>query len=160
MAESMAFFAPNVNSYRRFQPDMFAPVNRHWGVNNRSAGLRIPMGPSEARRVEHRCAGADANPYYALAAVLAGIHFGLEKQIDPGAPAMGNVSRDPDAALPFTIDAALARLGEARALATISAPKRSPSIANPSASRRNACARSSPKQSMSGICEDRYGRLP
>jgi glutamine synthetase len=111
-------FAPNVNSYRRFQPDMFAPVNRHWGVNNRSAGLRIPMGPSDARRVEHRASGADANPYLALAAVLAGMHFGLEKMIDPGPPAVGNVSRDPDAALPFTIDDALARLGEARALPT------------------------------------------
>jgi glutamine synthetase len=117
MPESMALFAPNVNSYRRFQPDMFAPVNRHWGVNNRSAGLRIPMGPSEARRVEHRAAGADANPYLALAAVLSGIHFGLEKMIDPGVAAVGNVSRDPDPTLPFTIDEALARLGEARALA-------------------------------------------
>jgi glutamine synthetase len=117
MAESMALFAPNMNSYRRFQPDMFAPVNRRWGVNNRSAGLRVPMGPCEARRVEHRAAGADANPYLALAAVLAGIHFGLEKTIDPGAPALGNVSRDPDPALPFTIDEALARLGSARALA-------------------------------------------
>jgi glutamine synthetase len=117
MAESMALFAPNLNSYRRFQPDMFAPVNRRWGVNNRSAGLRIPMGPSDARRVEHRAAGADANPYLALAAVLAGVHFGLEKSIDPGLPALGNVSRDPDPALPFTIDDALARLGDARGLA-------------------------------------------
>jgi len=116
MAESMALFAPNVNSYRRFQPDMFAPVNRHWGVNNRSAGLRIPMGPSDARRIEHRASGADANPYLALAAVLAGMHFGLENMIDPGAPAVGNVSREPDSALPFTIDDALTRLGEARAL--------------------------------------------
>jgi glutamine synthetase len=117
MAESMALFAPNLNSYRRFQPDMFAPVNRRWGVNNRSAGLRIPMGPSDARRVEHRVAGADANPYLALAAVLAGVHFGLEKTIDPGAPALGNVSRDPDPALPFTIDDALSRLADARGLA-------------------------------------------
>ncbi|HKD23291.1 MAG TPA: glutamine synthetase family protein [Rhizomicrobium sp.] len=118
MAESMALFAPNLNSYRRFQPDMFAPVNRRWGVNNRSAGLRIPMGPSDARRVEHRAAGADANPYLALAAVLAGVHFGLEKMIDPGPPALGNVSRDPDPALPFTVDDALARLADARGLAS------------------------------------------
>ena len=62
MAESMALFAPSVNSYRRFQPDMFAPVNRRWGVNNRSAGMRVPAGPGEARRIEHRVAGADANP--------------------------------------------------------------------------------------------------
>jgi glutamine synthetase len=116
MAQSMAFFAPNVNSYRRFQPDMFAPVNRRWGINNRSAGLRIPMGPSEARRVEHRCAGADANPYYALAAVLAGIHHGLEHALDPGAPAVGSVSREPDLALPFTIDDALSRLADAPVL--------------------------------------------
>jgi len=118
MPESMALFAPNVNSYRRFQPDMFAPVNCHWGVNNRSAGLRIPMGPDDARRVEHRAGGADANPYLALAAVLAGIHFGLDKMIDPGAQAVGNVSRDPDPSLPLTIEDALARLGGARALAS------------------------------------------
>jgi glutamine synthetase len=106
-----------VNSYRRFQPDMFAPVNRRWGVNNRSAGLRVPMGPGEARRIEHRVAGADANPYYALAAVLAGMHHGLAGKLDPGAPASGNVSREPDLALPSGIDAALALLEKAQALA-------------------------------------------
>jgi glutamine synthetase len=116
MAESMALFAPNVNSYRRFQPDMFAPVNRRWGVNNRSAGLRVPVGPGEARRIEHRVAGADANPYLALAAVLAGVHHGLTGKLDPGPPAIGNVSRDPDLTLPFTIDAALAKLTQAAAL--------------------------------------------
>ena len=72
MPESMALFAPSINSYRRFEPDMFAPVNRRWGVNNRSAGLRVPVGPNDARRIEHRVAGADANPYLVLAAVLAG----------------------------------------------------------------------------------------
>jgi glutamine synthetase len=116
MAESMALFAPSVNSYRRFQPDMFAPVNRRWGVNNRSAGMRVPAGPSEARRVEHRVAGADANPYFALAAVLAGVHYGLENKLDPGAPATGNVSRDPDLSLPFAIDDSLARLEHATIL--------------------------------------------
>jgi len=116
MAESMALFAPSVNSYRRFQPDMFAPVNRRWGVNNRSAGIRVPAGPNDARRIEHRVAGADANPYLALAAVLAGVHHGLEGKLDPGPPAVGNVSRDPDLSLPFTIDDALARLGEAAIL--------------------------------------------
>jgi len=116
MPTSMALFAPNVNSYRRFQPDMFAPVNRHWGVNNRSAGLRVPVGPGEARRIEHRVAGADANPYYALAAVLAGVHHGLAAKLDPGAPAIGNVSREPDLALPSNIDDALARLEKAKEL--------------------------------------------
>ncbi|HSC61101.1 MAG TPA: glutamine synthetase family protein [Rhizomicrobium sp.] len=116
MPESMALFAPNVNSYRRFQPDMFAPVNRRWGVNNRSTGLRIPVGPGEARRVEHRVAGADANPYFALAAVLAGVHYGLTVKRDPGPAAIGNVSREPDMALPFSIDDALSRLEAAPAL--------------------------------------------
>jgi glutamine synthetase len=105
-----------VNSYRRFQPDMFAPVNRRWGVNNRSVGLRVPIGPPDSRRVEHRAAGADANPYLVLAAVLAGVHSGIERRIDPGAPAAGNVSRLSDAGLPLTIDDALARMSDAELL--------------------------------------------
>jgi len=116
MPESMALFAPNVNSYRRFQPDMFAPVNRRWGVNNRSVGLRVPVGPGEGRRIEHRVAGADANPYLALASVLAGVHHGLSLKLDPGPVAGGNVTREPDNALPFDIDAALAKLGGAATL--------------------------------------------
>jgi glutamine synthetase len=117
MPESMALFAPSQNSYRRFQPDMFAPVNRSWGINNRSAGMRIPAGPDESRRIEHRAAGADANPYLALAAVLAGAHHGLLKKLDPGAPAKGNVTKKPDPVLPFTIDKALAKLAKAEILA-------------------------------------------
>jgi glutamine synthetase len=116
MPESMAFFAPNLNAYRRFQPDMFAPVNRRWGINNRSAGLRVPVGPNEARRIEHRCAGADANPYLVMAAILAGIHHGLVHRIDPGQPAQGNVSREPDSALPFSFERALEILEQARML--------------------------------------------
>jgi glutamine synthetase len=116
MPESMALFAPSVNSYRRFQPDMFAPVNRRWGYNNRSAGMRVPLSPGAARRIEHRVAGADANPYFALAAVLAGLHHGLANRIDPGPPAAGNVSGEPDLALPFTIDDALVLLKNATVL--------------------------------------------
>jgi glutamine synthetase len=116
MAESMAFFAPSENSYRRFAPDMFAPVNRRWGVNNRSAGLRVPIGPDSARRIEHRCAGADANPYLVLAAILAGVHHGLLNKLDPGPVAVGNVSREPDLALPFSLEDALKRLETASVL--------------------------------------------
>jgi len=116
MGESMAFFAPNVNSYRRFQPDMFAPVNRRWAYNNRSAGMRIPVGPNAARRTEHRCAGADANPYLVLAAVLAGVHHGIVNRLDPGPPAVGNVSREPDMALPFSLEDALSQLAVAKVL--------------------------------------------
>ncbi|HEY1837819.1 MAG TPA: glutamine synthetase family protein [Rhizomicrobium sp.] len=116
MPESMALFAPSINSYRRFEPDMFAPVNRRWGINNRSAGLRVPVGPNDARRVEHRVAGADANPYLVLAAVLSGVLHGLNRKLDPGAPATTNVSREPDRTLPFTIDDALTRLENAQML--------------------------------------------
>lgn len=116
MPEAMAIFAPSQNSYRRFQPDMFAPVNRSWGFNNRSAGMRIPAGDASARRIEHRASGADANPYLALAAVIAGVHHGLLKKLDPGPPAKGNVSRDRDPGLPFTIDDALAKLAKADVL--------------------------------------------
>jgi glutamine synthetase len=116
MAESMAFFAPSVNSYRRFAPDMFAPVNRRWGINNRSAGLRVPVGPSAALRIEHRCAGADANPYLVLAAILAGVHHGIANKLDPGPIAVGNVSREPDLELPFSLEDALKRLETAPVL--------------------------------------------
>jgi len=116
MPESMAFFAPNLNAYRRFQPDMFAPVNRRWGFNNRSTGLRVPVGPNEARRIEHRCAGADANPYLVMAAILAGLHHGVVNRIDPGPPAVGNVSREPDTALPFSLEDALKLLEKASVL--------------------------------------------
>lgn len=116
MPECMAFFAPNLNNYRRFAPDMFAPVNRRWGVNNRSAGLRVPIGPASARRIEHRCAGADANPYLVMAAVLAGIHHGIVNRIDPGPPATGNVSHEPSAVLPFSLEDALKLLAEAKSV--------------------------------------------
>jgi glutamine synthetase len=116
MPESMAFFAANVNAYRRFQPDMFAPVNRRWGFNNRSVGLRVPLGAADSRRIEHRAAGADANPYLVMAAVLAGAHFGIVNEIDPGDPAAGNVSREPDPAMPFTLERALEMLEHATML--------------------------------------------
>jgi glutamine synthetase len=91
-------------------------VNRRWGYNNRSVGMRVPVGANAARRIEHRCAGADANPYLVLAAVLAGAHHGIANRIDPGPPATGNVSREPDRALPFSLEAALAQLEGAQVL--------------------------------------------
>ncbi len=64
-------FCPNVNSYRRLTRYLSAPINVHWGYDNRTAGLRVPMSDPEARRVENRVGGADANPYIAIAASLA-----------------------------------------------------------------------------------------
>ena len=90
LAESMAIFAPNANSYRRFRANSYAPVAPTWGIDNRTVALRVPAGPAAGRHVEHRVAGADANPYLALAAMLAGVHHGITHRIDPGAPVSGN----------------------------------------------------------------------
>lgn len=90
MAESLLVFAPNGNSYRRFRSQSYAPIAASWGVNNRSVSLRIPVGPPASRHVEHRIAGADANPYLAAATVLAGIERGIAQKLDPGPPVTGN----------------------------------------------------------------------
>jgi glutamine synthetase len=90
LADGMAVFAPNANSYRRFRAQSYAPVAVNWGVNNRSVSLRVPSGPPPSRHVEHRVAGADANPYLVAALVLGGALQGMERQLDPGPPVTGN----------------------------------------------------------------------
>ena len=90
LGESMAIFAPNANSFRRFKANSYAPVAPTWGVNNRTVSLRVPAGSPASRHVEHRICGADANPYLAMAAVLAAMHHGMTGQIDPGPAIVGN----------------------------------------------------------------------
>lgn len=90
MAESLALFAPNANSYRRFRANSYAPVAPTWGVNNRTVSLRIPAGGAASRHVEHRICGADANPYLAVAAALAAAHHGITHKSDPGAMVKGD----------------------------------------------------------------------
>jgi glutamine synthetase len=100
MADAMAIFAPTGNAWRRFQTHSYAPVAPTWGVNNRTVGLRVPLGPPETRHVEHRICGADANPYLALAAVLAGAAHGIASGIDPGPAVTGNGYEQPMPPLP------------------------------------------------------------
>jgi len=90
MAEATGIFAPNANSYRRFRRNSYAPMAPSWGVNNRSVSLRVPAGTAETRHIEHRVAGADANPYLVAAAVLAGAHHGIRNKMDPGPAVQGN----------------------------------------------------------------------
>jgi glutamine synthetase len=90
LPESMGILAPNANSYRRFKSNSYAPVAPTWGVNNRTVSLRVPAGLPETRHVEHRVAGADANPYLVLAAILAAAHHGIANRIDPGPPVEGD----------------------------------------------------------------------
>ena len=79
----MLVYAPFVNSYRRYVTGSQAPVNVQWGHDNRTTGLRIPLSGPAARRVENRIAGADANPYLALAATLAAGLAGMQAQLSP-----------------------------------------------------------------------------
>jgi glutamine synthetase len=92
---AIAFFAPSVNSYRRFAPDIAAPINLHWGYENRTTGLRVPDSAPQARRVENRFPGADANPYLAIAVSLACGYLGMEQQIEPSDPHEGDAFQDP-----------------------------------------------------------------
>ncbi|RCV91152.1 glutamine synthetase family protein [Billgrantia montanilacus] len=90
MPSSMALFAPNLNSYRRLQPGLYVPMAPTWGFDNRSVALRVPSGPRAARRIEHRVAGADVNPYLLLATLLASLHDGLSRELTPPPAINGN----------------------------------------------------------------------
>ena len=90
MLESGLIFAPHLNSYRRMAPGAHAPTGICWGYENRTAAIRIPGGPAKARRIEHRVAGADANPYLILASVLGAALEGIEAGRDPVDPIVGD----------------------------------------------------------------------
>ncbi len=90
MAETTLLFAPHANSYRRLRPGTHAPAAAAWGYENRTVAVRIPGGSPKARRIEHRVAGADANPYLVLAGILAGALIGIEREIAPSEPVSGD----------------------------------------------------------------------
>jgi glutamine synthetase len=82
----MAILAPYVNSYRRIARDSGAPVNTQWGYDNRTCGLRVPPSDPANRRLENRIPSSDANPYLAIAAVLASGYLGMTQNLKPSAP--------------------------------------------------------------------------
>ena len=90
MPASTLIFAPHLNSYRRLTPNSHAPTGIGWGYENRTTAIRIPGGSPKARRIEHRVAGADANPYLLLAVLLTGVLEGLERAEEPPAPIEGS----------------------------------------------------------------------
>ena len=102
MKESMLICAPHANSYHRFQNDSCAPVNMSWGYNNRTVSIRIPPSEGPDTRIEHRLAGADANPYLLVSSLLCGILHGLNKKKDPPPPEDGNSYLQNDSELPRT----------------------------------------------------------
>ena len=111
---AMALLCANVNSYRRLTPYLSAPINVHWGYDNRTAGLRVPMSNAEARRVENRVSGADANPYIAIATSLACGYLGMVEGLQPTDPITGS-AHDLPFGLPRSLDEALRRLRESEA---------------------------------------------
>jgi glutamine synthetase len=83
LPESLAVFCPNANSYRRIRPGCFAPIAPNWGPNHRGVAIRLPVADDANARFEHRPAGADCNPYLAVAALLAAAHHGISRRIEP-----------------------------------------------------------------------------
>jgi glutamine synthetase len=86
----MCMLAPYVNSYRRLMRKSVAPINVHWGYDNRTVGLRVPNSQPAARRVENRVPSSDANPYLAIAASLACGYLGLTEGLTPEEPIEGS----------------------------------------------------------------------
>jgi len=107
MKESTLIFAPHFNSYRRLRPNAHAPTAVCWGFENRTAAVRIPGGAAAARRIEHRVAGADANPYLVMAVVLGAALKGIENKQPPPAPIEGNAYDADVDALPDQWSAAI-----------------------------------------------------
>jgi glutamine synthetase len=107
MAEGMAIFAPNANSYRRFRPGLFVPLTPNWGINHRGVALRVPLSGAADTRIEHRPGGADGNPYLVMAAILAGIHHGIQNRCEPGPMVRPGEVLKEEATLPLRWEAAL-----------------------------------------------------
>jgi glutamine synthetase len=81
LRELTLFFAPHVNSYKRFVPGSFAPTAVAWGNDNRTCSMRV-VGHGQGLRVENRLPGADVNPYLALAAMIAAGLHGIENELE------------------------------------------------------------------------------
>jgi glutamine synthetase len=133
MPASTLIFAPHANSYARLVPGSHAPTGAGWGYENRTAALRIPGGPNAARRIEHRVAGGDINPYLTFAAILGAAITGIDDAMTPPAPITGNayeadlpqLAADWGAAIEaFAADPLIARIFPAGLIANLVMTKR------------------------------------
>jgi glutamine synthetase len=123
MADSFALFAPSYNAYRRFQKGSHAPTMPNWGYENRTVAVRVPAGNSKARRIEHRVAGADANPYLLFAVILAAALDGIERGLSPGPPTSGDGYRDQTDELPVHMQDALRIFGKSSFISSALGPE-------------------------------------
>jgi glutamine synthetase len=109
--ELISLYAPNVNSYRRLAPEIAAPINLNWGIDNRTVAFRVPYSAPNATRVENRFPGADANPYLAIAATLASGLVGLQQKLDATEPFQGTGNED-DIEVARSLEEGLRQLGD------------------------------------------------
>jgi glutamine synthetase len=120
LPELTALVSPTVNSYKRYVPGVWAPLNASWGVENRTCAIRAIPGTAKSTRLEHRQTAADINPYIAMATVLAAGLWGIDQKRPPPPPVEGDASLRGDlAALPRSLGEAIERLSRsepARAL--------------------------------------------
>lgn len=133
MQGSTLVFAPHANSYLRMTPGTHSPTAVCWAYENRTVALRVPGGSPKARRIEHRVAGGDINPYLSFAAILGAALIGIEDEMDPGPPLTGSaydqdlprIATDWATAVDlFEADPILARIFEPRLMQNLVLTKR------------------------------------
>jgi glutamine synthetase len=121
--ETTMFYAPFVNSYKRFQSNSFAGVTRSWGVDNRTVGYRVINETPKKARLENRIGGADLNPYTALATMLGAGLRGIEQKMTPPPPGEGNCYETPGIeSVPDHFDAAMDAARDSRAIREVLNP--------------------------------------
>ncbi|MDH4278549.1 MAG: glutamine synthetase, partial [Acidimicrobiia bacterium] len=121
--ETAILSAGTPNAYRRRRPYTFCPTNNTWGYDNRTVGLRVIEGHDHAVRIEQRDGSADINPYYLLASQIAAGLRGVEEELDPGDPELGNGYENTEAtALPSNIETAVAAARESEFVAELLGP--------------------------------------
>ena len=119
MKDSTLIFAPHGNSFDRLVPGAHAPTGIGWAYENRTAAIRIPAGSPKARRIEHRVAGGDTNPYLMLAVILGAALTGIEDKVVPPHPIKGNAYASNLDSLPSDWSEAIRLFEESRVLPRI-----------------------------------------
>jgi glutamine synthetase len=107
LRELTLFYAPNINSYKRYVPGSFAPTSVKWGVDNRTCALRL-VGHGPSLRIENRVPGGDVNPYLAVSALISAGLYGIDNELELEEPYGGNAYTSGAAAVPHTLRDALA----------------------------------------------------
>jgi glutamine synthetase len=102
LRELSYFFAPNINSYKRFQPGSFAPTAVAWGFDNRTCSMRV-VGQGQGLRFENRLPGGDVNPYLAVAAMIAAGLHGVDNELDLEPACEGNAYESDAPHVPTTL---------------------------------------------------------